>query len=245
MMLPVKPNDPESVENPSRPKTELVVLGGETAPLAEHAYHSCQREPSNSASAPSFRPDGSQILQALRRRWVLALLLGTLFAVGAALATRWLLPVKYTARVRFHIATLPPSVVFEATEGGADLSNFIRTQVELIKSQLVLDEVVTRPEVAELAILRDQPDPIYWIEQQVVCDFPAPEILRLSLNGKEPHQLEILLTAIKDAYLEKVAYNQKNKRLENLKRLSAIRQKAEDELKEQRTNFHKKAKEAG
>ena len=161
------------------------------------------------------------------------------------MATRWLLPVKYTARVRFHIATLPPSVVFEATEGGADLSNFIRTQVELIKSQLVLDEVVTRPEVAELAILRDQPDPIYWIEQQVVCDFPAPEILRLSLNGKEPHQLEILLTAIKDAYLEKVAYNQKNKRLENLKRLSAIRQKAEDELKEQRTNFHKKAKEAG
>jgi len=185
------------------------------------------------------------ILQALRRRWLPVLLLGTLFAVGAAMATRWLLPVKYSARVRFHIATLVPSVVFENTQGSADFANFIRTQVELIKSQLVLDDVVRQPDIAGLAILRDQPEPIHWIEQQLVCDFPAPEILRLSLNGKDPKELEALLTAIMDAYLDKVAYKEKRNRTDNLKRLIAIRQKAEDDLKEQRSIFHKKAKEAG
>jgi succinoglycan biosynthesis transport protein ExoP len=245
MMPEAKPNDPGSLEYPSRPKTDLLVVGGEAAPLAEHGNHSGQREPSNSASLPSFGPDGSTILRALRRRWVPVLLLGMLFAAGAALATPWLLPLKYTARVRFHIATLPPSVVFEAREGSADFANFIRTQVELIKSQLVLDEVVNRPEVADLAIIREQPAPIHWIEQQLICDFPAPEILRLSLNGKEPHELDTLLTAIKDAYLEKVANKEKNKRIEKLKRLSGIRKKWEDDLKEQRTIFQKKAKEAG
>jgi succinoglycan biosynthesis transport protein ExoP len=232
------------MENPLRPKSELVVLDGDAGPLAEHAYHSSPRESSSPAGSPFLRPDGSMILQALRRRWLSVLLLGTLFAAGAAMAARWLLPVKYTARVRFHIATLQPSVVFETNEGSADFANFIRTQVELIKSQLVLDDVVRQPDIAGLALLRDQPEPIHWIEQQLVCDFPAPEILRLSLNGKDPKELEVLLTAIKDAYLDKVAYKEKKKRTENLRQLIAIRKKAEEDLKEQRTNFFKKAREA-
>jgi capsular exopolysaccharide synthesis family protein len=243
-MQPAKPNNCEPLDNTPRPKAELVVLGGE-APFAEPPYHSAQRGLANSAGLAPFRLDGATIRQALRRRWLAIFLLGTLLAGGAAMATRWLLPLRYTARVRFHIATLPPSVVFENTEGSADFANFIRTQVELIKSQLVLDDVVRQPEIAGLAILRDQPEPIHWIEQQLVCDFPAPEILRLSLNGKDPKELEALLTAIKDAYLDKVAYKEKKKRTENLRRLIAIRQKAEDDLKEQRATFHKKAKEAG
>src|SRR5947208_8522120 len=124
MLLRAQPDDSGPVENGARPKTDLVVLGGAGSPFTEHPYQAGQREPGNAARSPLLRPDGSTILEALRRRWLPALLLGTLFAVAAAVATRWFLPVKYTARVRFHIATLQPSVVFESNEGSADFANF-------------------------------------------------------------------------------------------------------------------------
>jgi capsular exopolysaccharide synthesis family protein len=203
-----------------------------------------QRGTVAAATLPSFDLDVATVLRALRCRWVPALLLGVLFASGAALVTRWFLPVKYKASVRFHIASRQPTVVFQPVDA-VDFTNYQRTQVEWIKSPRVLEVALKQPEVSALAMIQEHAQPIPWIEQQLQCEFPAPEILRLNLIGTSPQEIDTLLTAITDAYLEVVGNKEKNERQAQLKRLTALRDEWQQKLSQKRTVFRAKASEAG
>src|SRR5262249_2000129 len=44
-----------------------------------------------------------------------------------------------------------------------------------------------------------------WLERDLVVDFGAPEIMRVSLKGGPPEELISLLNAIREAYLEEAA----------------------------------------
>jgi capsular exopolysaccharide synthesis family protein len=195
------------------------------------------------ASSPSLLPDAATVLRLLRRRWVATIILGIIVACASGLATYSLIPLKYTARVRFHISTRAPSIVFQNESG--DFANFQRTQVELVKSQLVLKVALQRPEVAALAMIHQQPEPEEWLEQQLQCDFPAPEIMRLTLVGKNPFEIEVLLNAITEAYLQEVVNKEKNERTASLERITGVRKDWENKLKDKREVFAQRARQAG
>src|SRR5262245_60474695 len=112
----------------------------------------------------SSSPDARSLFKALRRRWLMALAVGLVFAAAAGVGTWYFLPPsKYTARTLMRIPAVTWVGKADASTGQSDQ----RTHVALIKSRLVLDSVLKQPGIADLTILREQPDPIVWLEKEL------------------------------------------------------------------------------
>lgn len=175
------------------------------------------------------------MLKALQRRWLLAGSLGLLLAAAAASGVFFFMPPpKHTARTLLHV---PPhrGVVFKQGQGGENLPNHQRTQVAMLRSRLVLNSALRDPKVAKLGIVKEQIEPVEWLEKEIEGDFTvAPEILRISMKGDKPEQLVVLLDAIAQAYRREIVDNEKNQRRERLNTLRELREKSEAELRERR-----------
>src|ERR1700722_11621442 len=147
------------------------------------------------------------ILQALRRRWLAASLLGTL-AAAAVFAAVWffLPPPKYTASTKFLIPIKPQGTLYDHPEGKTEFEAFAATQVALIKSQMVLTAALRQPQIARLEEVHQAPDPVAWLEKEVRIDNPnGREILRLSVESADRETCKALVTAVSTAYLQEVA----------------------------------------
>jgi hypothetical protein len=173
----------------------------------------------------------------LQRRWLLAAYLGLMLAAAVGSGVFFFLSApKHTVRTLLHV---PPQrgIVFKEGGGNGDLKNHQRTQVAKLKSRLVLGIALRDPKVAKLSIVQEQIEPVEWLEKEVEGDFPdAPEILRISMKGDKPEQLTVLVDAIAQAYKREIVDNEKNKRLEKLNTVRALREKYEEQLRDrQRT----------
>jgi capsular exopolysaccharide synthesis family protein len=149
---------------------------------------------------------GGAVFQAVKRRWLRAVLAGALAAALAAAAVWYLMPADYTAQALLHVASRPPRSFFAAHENSDDFANYQRTQAALVKSKLVLHAALREPAVAALDEVHQRSDPAGWLAKQLVVDTTlAPEILRVSLNGSNPEELPVIVNAVVQAYLREVA----------------------------------------
>src|SRR5262249_7092176 len=110
----------------------------------------------------------------------------------------------------------------------------------------VLKKALASPEVQKLQIVKAQPDALEWLESMIKAEIPnGQEFLRIVLAGDEPEELAVLVTAIRDAYLNgwanKTRIGQQNPRREMEKFRSSI----EDRLKVQQARLEKLARKAG
>ena len=116
----------------------------------------------------------------------------------------------------------PPAGRLRRRRGG-DPTTYQRRQTALIKSRHVLQAAINRPGIAELPSVRNNPDPVGWLETNLKADFSvSPEILRITLSGPNPTELIALLDAVREAYLaEGVNKDQTDKKaaLDRLQRL--------------------------
>jgi capsular exopolysaccharide synthesis family protein len=179
----------------------------------------------NRPVALSASPGALDLLRALRRRWLLGLMLA-LLVVPAIVALTWsglpsVLPAKSVVRTTLHVSAKHPTILSGvAAENRLDFATYQRTQTALVKSRLVLNAAFRNPKVATLAILNDKADPIQWVEKEIKADYTiAPEILSISMTGDHPDELSILVEAIRDAYLQEIVNREQtelNTRLERL-----------------------------
>src|SRR6185369_12426408 len=96
-------------------------------------------------------------------------------------------------------------------------------QIALVKSRHVLQTALDRPGVADLALVRDTPDPVGGLERELKADFNvAPEILRLTLTGPDPGELVTLLDAIRESYLAEGVNKELTDKRANLDRLRGL-----------------------
>lgn len=177
--------------------------------------------------APTWVPDALTLLNALRYRWQLALILGLIGGSIATLAAWIWLPTPkamYRAAALIRIASTEPRLVFPTmmTEG-ADFNTFRHTQAELLRSRFILQTALREPRVAELTSVREDPEVVLrWMERDLRVEFlEGSEILRLSLTGTEPSELTVLVNAIKDTYMREVVateFAKRQARLEFLER---------------------------
>src|SRR5437879_6229566 len=100
--------------------------GARTEPLLPvvSSFHSVAAEgpsPNRGASAP----DAGALLNALRRRWLLAITLGLIVGGLAAGATWLFMPkAKHTARTLIQVRAQPPSLLFPNQEQNSDSSSY-------------------------------------------------------------------------------------------------------------------------
>ncbi|HXG13099.1 MAG TPA: hypothetical protein VNK04_25300 [Gemmataceae bacterium] len=125
-----------------------------------------------------------------------------------------------------------------------DYGAFLRIQTAMVKSRLVLNAALQQPKVADLAVIRNQTEPIEWLEKEVRADY-GPELLTISLRGDNPEELKILVDAITEAYLNEVVYKDHRKRLERIEQLRELAQRYEQRLHTKRTQLRELTKAVG
>lgn len=172
---------------------------------AAEGFEFADRNPSVD-SAPSDRRLLAEALHALRRRWLLTLVVGTVVGGLAAVGTWFGTSRQYTATAILRISTGRSSVlnVNDHGEGAATFDIFKRTQRQYIRSPRILTSVLQREEVA--AKLKNGPsDPLAWLQQIVAVAYPDDaEIMQVSVRTEDRDLSETLANTVVKVYLEDV-----------------------------------------
>jgi hypothetical protein len=93
---------------------------------------------------------------------------------------------------------------------------------------MVLTLALHEPKVAQLDLVHEQPDPVEWLEKLLQVDFASsPEILRISVSGKDQEALLVLVAAIRDVYLREIVNAESKERDDHLQKVQRVEEKAE------------------
>jgi len=134
-----------------------------------------------------------------------------------------------------HIAAKPEALLPGRAFDTGDFANFQKTQMTVVKSQLVLNAAVRNPEVAALELVQRQAAPVEWLMQELEVDFSmGPEVLRIALKGDDPEALKVVVNGVMKAYLEEFINNQEVKRRERLDQLKNLREKQQNVVRAKR-----------
>jgi uncharacterized protein involved in exopolysaccharide biosynthesis len=163
-----------------------------------------------------------------RRRGVVLLLGVVLLASGLAAWLFWLRPAKYEASALVHFEWPPPRLLPEPaapTPGEV----YYQTQAALVKSRLVLTAALRGPKAASLALLQDKADALEWLEQNLKVGYPGlAGVMEIALSADEhAGDLPVLVDLVTQAYLQEVAFKDRNRRhgrLDMLKQVAATYQ---------------------
>jgi polysaccharide biosynthesis transport protein len=224
-------NESQSLSKPYQPTTEAPALRGAlTLPSVVGLAAS-----DTGAAGPGLKaaPTLPALLQALRCRWVLAGALASLGA-AAAVAILWvLIPPLYTASARLQVASRAPGRVLTHNDDEIDFTLFKQNQVAIITSPPMLGAALNKQEVKNLRLVRDQVNPIPWLEKALKVDFlVSPEIMRVSLSGRESDELAPLVNAVVDTYVQEMETREQAKRALLLAALKKNQQLEEGKLRE-------------
>ncbi|MDB5311338.1 MAG: capsular exopolysaccharide biosynthesis protein [Gemmataceae bacterium] len=230
---------PTSTHSPS--------LSERSAPALADSHEAPRRSREGEDGAePASGPTPTQVLHAMRRRWLVALPLAGATAAIVYLGAQSQLTPVYTARTLVHVGADRRSILYDNVGTRPDTANYQRTQIATVKSRLVRQVVVHDLGPLNLATLRTKADPVGWLEKEIVADYTvAPEILRVTMKGGETGELLLILNAVRDAYLREVVNRDLadlSSRLTNLKDLAA---KHDARLKTQRHKLSRLAESFG
>jgi capsular exopolysaccharide synthesis family protein len=178
-------------------------------------------------------------LRAIGRRWVLALCLGSLGALGAAMAAWFLLSPRYTAFAQVHVAAVPPYITkawADSPEGKAEFETYKRLQSAALKNRYVLNSVLKKPDIKRLRIVQEQAEPLTYFEDELkVQNKEGGEILTLSLTGTDADELVDFVRAVVQTYLTDVVKKEQDERKTRLSTLQKV-------LADEQEKLHKKRK---
>jgi capsular exopolysaccharide synthesis family protein len=179
----------------------------------------------------------------------LAAFLGLLLAGAVGAAAWFLFPIRYTAYSQLRIAMTPPWLVVrnaDTSEGRGEFLTYQRTQVAWIKNYFVLGAALQREEVKNLQMVREQPEPLTWLAEELKVDFQeGSEIVTVSIMGKDPAEAVTLVKAVTQTYLEKIVNMERESRRARLAELNDIYEKSVEKLRAQRNSHRKLADTLG
>ena len=179
------------------------------------------------------------VFKSFRRRWALATGLGAVCALLVGFTAYLIVPApKYSTTAYLQVATHQPRIIFDVKEQLADYRTFQKTQMELIKSPVVLDPVLRDPRVASLALVKEQADPSEWLLREIQVGFQnGSEILLISMSGATPNELKPIIDTVVSAYIEHVVDQDHKSRVDRLERLHKLYSQYQEELKSRRTSI--------
>jgi len=185
----------------------------------------------------------------LGRRWLLAAFLGMLLAGGAGSAVWFFLPIRHTAYSQLRVAMTPPWLVVrnaDTSEGRGEFLTYLRTQAAWIKNYFVLGAALQREEVKNLQMVREQPEPLTWLTEELKVEFQeGSEIMTVSMTGNDPAEVVTLVKAVTQTYLDKIVNMEREGRRARLAELNDIYDRSVDKLRTQRNVQRKLAESLG
>ena len=232
---PLAPVSASPAGTDSHPNLNLPAL---VNPLGESGSHL----PLALTSTPTM----SGLLQALRRRWLLALGLAVAATAAAVIAVFAIMPAKYPAQVRIHIAARGDIHVFGEGNDEPEFLLYKANIAAMVKSQAVIaaaleQKTSTGKAVKDLGLIRDNGTD--WLETALKTDFlVGPEILKVTLSTDRPDEGAELLNAIAKACVEQNYLHDNERRETRVKDFKANLGKLEKELNKLRNELRVREK---
>jgi uncharacterized protein involved in exopolysaccharide biosynthesis len=181
--------------------------------------------------------------RAIKLRFSLLALL--VFVTIVCLFLAWeVQPRKYVLTSLFQVSAVRPSIFgnAESAFNEREFDLLRRTQLELIKSDFVLQAALRDPKVAALPIIQSQIDPISWLRNHLEIDSPGgSEVLAIRMHcPKEAvDDYRAILDSVASAYQKEVVFSEAQRRLVNrdalVKTLSRISDEVEARMRDLQT----------
>jgi capsular exopolysaccharide synthesis family protein len=204
--------------------SEHALIGGPTAETALVAQQHGLPAPldmtgMNGFAAPDVLRrgmDANTLFHALRRRWMLALGMGLVAAATASIAMWFLFPESSSAVILFKVGSDEDMqlLVPRRIQSPQAFDMVKKTQLASIKSQWLMQAALRDPSTRSVPALADERDPVQWLLDNVVVDFPQQgQLLSISISGDDrPEDQKQLVNAVAKAYEDDYLYKDKQQK---------------------------------
>jgi len=179
----------------------------------------------------SAGPDPVELLKCLKRRWLLATVAGFVAAVTCVALAFMFWPMEYEVDALLRVARDEESLLQSGPvyRDPKAFDTYRRTQMTLLRSPLVLAAALRDEAINQLPVVRQQSDPVSWLEDELLLDYPGDsEVLRVRMKGTQPDQLAKIVNSVVAAYLEEIvqAESREKLRIQDLlkKQLAKVKQ---------------------
>ncbi len=165
---------------------------------------------------PSSGAGISAYLHALRRRWVVAAVLGVICCLLAGAAVRFTAKDRYTTTALIRVAAQEDPYFNPVMGGGTESPDAFRSnQLQHLHSLYVLEAAMRRESLAmkeakeegddvdEFRLLVEDIDPAGWLAENLKTDYPGSSVfLRVRLTRDNAKEAARLVNAVIEAYME-------------------------------------------
>jgi succinoglycan biosynthesis transport protein ExoP len=186
-------------------------------------------------------PGPWELLRALRRRWVMAILLGGGLATLAACAVWFLLSPDHTAFTRLQVKYQEPHII--RNQDGTNRNEFgtyLRTKAAQIMSRPVIWSALKQEDVKRLGLEARYEDPVAFVEENLLVDFQdTNEMMTVLMASSDPHEATTLVKAITGSFMDQIVYAENRARVHKVNELEKVYNDAVEDLKKRKDNLRK------
>ena len=189
------------------------------------------------------------LFHCLRRRWLSALLLGSLFAALFAGLLLWLFPLSSSVSAILEVKSQEEDRLLESNKqriSPKEFENIMETQMALLKSHLVIKTALARDEIAQLpAVVKEGTDAVIWLYDGLQVNYQG-EILEVRYDGEEDsEEMEKVVAAVIHVYQNDVVYQDRVQQASSNDELEKLRKELNAELKDKIDRYEKLAQDLG
>lgn len=192
-----------------------------------------------------------QFLHGLRRHWLLASALGISFAALFGGIAFFFLKPTFTAVSLIQVSMREHRVAFEtdpnAIRTETEFDIYKNTQRELLRSRFVLNAALRRPDAIRTSIAQDETiDPVEYLQEELSVFFPGDaEIMQVSLTDYDKNEVNTLVSAVVQAYMDEIVDRERDARRRRLSELDFVCNEKENELRSKRVDIKRMATQLG
>ena len=187
--------------------------------------------------------DAKRLLHALRRRWLPALALGLLTGIAVAVPVWLFMPRGYEAVVWLRIRS---SGTLLSEGRSAEYDAYRKTQLQLLRSPVVLNAALRKPGISSLRMITEQDDPQAWLARTIEPVVQGDsEVMQLKFRGAVAEETAKILNAITSCYLDDIVNKDRQDRLGRRDQLEKKFKENQTELRSRRETFNDLARTLG
>jgi polysaccharide biosynthesis transport protein len=155
-----------------------------------------------SAGQADFDISPAFVLRVFCRWWKWIVPLGVLLATAAGAIVLYSHVPKYEATALVKIQSEVPFVAFPQGLAAHNTDRYVQTQIELLRSPVVLGPVLSRPAIAESKEVKEQVDPLQFMNERLsVRQVGGSELYEVSYVSRSAEDAAIAANAIVAEYL--------------------------------------------
>lgn len=188
--------------------------------------------------------DVRRILNAIRRRWFPAVIIGSLVGAAAAIPTYLFMPRGYEAVVWLRISS-GGGLLGNATDM-REYEAYRKTQIQLLRSPVVLNAALRRPGISSLRTITEEEDPVKWLADSLQTMVQQEsEVLQLTLRAPVAEDASKILNAVTACYLDDIVNKDRQERLQRRDTLEKKYKENQTELRAKKETYNDLARTLG